>query len=177
MKKIILENLTKDGVNIVIITLESVTVEQPKWEGTLPDGVDIPEQPKPFTEDRETERWRVALQNTEYGRRQIKELLASDYPEQYTEVMKIWGDTATIIMPEPEPMPSLPEDGIFWMTNPAEPKSIAEMTGYISLLQVDETDVLQGSHHVNDTRVIPVLIQMIQDLTERVDKLERKITV
>jgi len=148
MPKVMLENLSQDTVNIVISTLES-------------------------TEDKEkeTSHWRVALQNSIIGREQLAEVLAP-YPDYLSRVLEVWGGTATVATPEPGPPPKMPDDGVYWLTDTQMPHTMAEMTAYLSIYPVDESDVLQGTHHINDLRVIPVLLQMIQDLRDRVDALE-----
>lgn len=76
--------------------------------------------------------------------------------------------------PKPDlPFPDvpMPDEGIYWLTN--GDRSIQDMAEYLLKISVDETDVLLGTHHINDSRLIPVLLQMIQDLQKRVVSLEQ----
>ena len=114
-KSAVTENLTKDAVNIIIVTTETTEVELSNWNAAVPEGVvipegiSLPEGPTTRKEEREVDRWRVALQNTVFGRKQLQDVLYTEYPEEYAEVMAVWGDEPTVEMPALPIPPDMPE--------------------------------------------------------------------
>ena len=102
-KEVILERLTQDSVNIVIITFEATEAELPKWDGMLSEDIELPKPGETQIELQETSRWRTALQNTTVGRKQLQNVLG-DFSDELTEVMTAWGNTPTLEMPAPPPV-------------------------------------------------------------------------
>ena len=80
-----IENLTQDGVNIVIIDREIIADNGNVY---VYDG----------------DRWRVALQNTTSGRLELNKTL-EPYPGVLSQALSVWGETPTVTKPEPEGLP------------------------------------------------------------------------
>ena len=73
-------------------------------------------------------------------------------------------------MLEPE---SVPGSGIYHILEGDKP--IEDMMKYFMALDVTSADVLGNSQYLCDDRLVPVLIKIVQDQQERLDKLEQGI--
>ena len=70
----------------------------------------------------------------------------------------------------PEFKTQLPHDGIYWLIK--DNKAMPEMVQYLMGLEITESDIIRNSQHLCDTRIVPVLLKMVQALQDRVKALE-----
>ena len=139
------------GDNGEVVSVETIkTPLPPPKPKPLPDGV-IEEIITPVPMDNDGEPWHVSRWD---GNKWVE---GKDHPNA----------------PTPEASPDYippPTDGIYWILDGE--KTLEEMKAYLSELVVSADDVKENLQHLCDSRIVPALVGMVQDLIARVEALE-----